>query len=58
MMKQYLQSKGLIENPKTWFCPKIIILFPEWRKKNGERVVVGVYDMIKDESHNEPKHSP
>merc|ERR1712106_333286 len=56
MKKQYKEQEELNEDEQCWFCPKVLILFPEWRKGNRERIWGSVGDIFKKEKENGSNH--
>jgi len=56
LMKEYKHREELPADPTDWFCPKVLILFPEWKKENRERIWGSVSDILKKEKENDSKH--
>eukprot|EP00092_Neocalanus_flemingeri_P013619 GFUD01014689.1.p1 GENE.GFUD01014689.1~~GFUD01014689.1.p1 ORF type:complete len:449 (-),score=114.00 GFUD01014689.1:258-1583(-) len=57
LMTEYKKSECLPGNLTDWFCPKVLILFPEWKKENRERIWGSVSDIFKKEKENGSKHT-
>jgi hypothetical protein len=55
-MRNYRQQEEIKESSKSWFCPKVLILFPEWKRENRERIWGSVYDIFKKEKENGSNH--
>jgi len=56
IMKEVITREQLCLNDNDWFCPKVLILFPEWKKQNRESIWGSVRDITKKEKENGSKH--
>merc|ERR1711915_1010684 len=57
LIKTHMRKEGVDMIGKTWICPKVLILFPEWRKNNRERTWGSVSDIVAKEREGISNHT-